>query len=232
MSDVGRLDALLAAKRELDATCSATPQAAQRLRELQAWQAARLARTYDDLRGEPRYAAAVEFFLSDLYGPHDFTRRDAQFTRAWRRLKRGLPAAALQVLGLTIELQVLSAELDQAMLSRLGGVAVSNPTYAKAYREVGRRDARQRQIDLLVEIGTELQRVVTLPVIGLMLKAAHLPAHLAGLGALQGFLERGFGAFRRMGSAQVLLEAVRSRETALMQALFAGCADPFKPATP
>ncbi len=42
------------------------------------------------------------------------------------------------------------------------------------------------------------------------------------LGALQGFLEPGFAAFRRMKAAQPLLQAIRDRETRLMDALLRG----------
>jgi hypothetical protein len=192
MPDIGHLDELFAAKRRLDADANASPETSRRLSELKSWQAARLAKTYEDLRHDPRCAAATEFFLTDLYGPQDFARRDDDFARAWDRLKRGLPGAALDVLARALELQVLSAELDQAS---------------------------RHQIELVVDIGTALGRLVAFPLLGLALRAAHVPAHLAGFGALQEFLERGFAAFRRMGDPRVLLEAIQVRETALMHAL-------------
>ena len=227
MSDIGFMDALFLTKSRLDADARATPETARRLGELRTWQAERLAATYADLRRDPGYTAAVDFFLTDLYGPQDFTRRDDDFARAWGRLKRGLPDAALEVLARALELQVLSAELDQAMLARLAAGPVTGLSYASAYRAVGRPDARQRQIDLALGIGTDLARLVTFPLIGLALRVAHAPAHLAGFGALQDFLERGYDAFRKMANAGVLLEAIRSRETALMRKLFDGNEDPF-----
>src|SRR5262245_10522753 len=130
MPDIGYLDELLATKRRLDADAGATPESSRRLGELRAWQAARLAKTYADLRREPRCTAAVDFFLSDLYGPQDFARRDNDVARAWGRLKCGLPDAALQVLSHALELQVLSAELDQAMVARLAGTPLTGLSYA------------------------------------------------------------------------------------------------------
>jgi hypothetical protein len=53
------------------------------------------------------------------------------------------------------------------------------------------------------------------------------PARLAGLGQLHDFLERGFDAFRRMGGAGEFLTTVVARETALMDAMFAGDTAPF-----
>src|SRR5581483_4794757 len=98
MPDVAYLEELFATKRRLDIETNATPDGARLLAELKAWQSTRLARTYEDLRRDPRCTAAVEFFLSDLYGPQSFTRRDADFERAWDRLKRGLPDRALEAL--------------------------------------------------------------------------------------------------------------------------------------
>lgn len=218
---------LMARKRAVAARTSADPTLARRLHELRAWQAARLSRTYADLGGEPEYAAAVQFFLSDLYGPQDLGRRDSDLERAWRHFKRALPAAALAILERAVSLDVLSAELDQAMAEVLpAGVAdpcpVTADSYAAAYRRVGRQDDRRRQIDLIIAVGEDLDRIVRRPLIGLALRAAHVPAHAAGFGALQDFLERGFAAFRRMPGAARLLAAIRERETQLMQALLDG----------
>ena len=53
------------------------------------------------------------------------------------------------------------------------------------------------------------------------------PAHMAGLGALQDFLERGFAAFRGMRGAAEFLATVESRELELVNAIFAGDNEPF-----
>jgi hypothetical protein len=217
------LEGLLARRRVLDAARAAqTPQLAERLRALQAWQTARLAATYEDLRRHPRYTEAVQFFLSDLYGAQDFTRRDHELSRAVSPLRRTLPASLLEVLARAIELDVLTVELDQGMVAHLAQGPVTDASYAAAYRAVGRAAARQRQIDLTVGIGEDLQQLVRHRWIGVALRAAHLPARAAGFGVLQQFLEHGFAAFHRMGDAQPLLQAIRERETRLMQALLQG----------
>ena len=50
---------------------------------------------------------------------------------------------------------------------------------------------------------------------------------MAGLSALQDFLERGFVAFRKMGDATEFLTTIDTRERALMEALLAGETVPF-----
>ena len=222
MRDSRGLDELLQQRLLLEAREHAMAPGDTRLQELRAWQATRLARTYDDLRRDPQYAAAIAFFLSDLYGLADHARRDQDLTRAWEPLKRTLPEPALQVLGCALELQVLTAQLDQAMAAQLGPGPLSWPTYAAAYRAVGRADARRRQIELVVMTGRELEQLVRHDWLMLALRVARKPAQLAGFGALQDFLERGFAAFRNLRDAQRLLAAIEDRETRLSAALLGG----------
>jgi hypothetical protein len=223
------LEELLARKRSLEERAAKDKALAPRMADLRSWQARRLARTYDDLRGDTRYARAMEFFLSDLYGPHDFSGRDRDLMRAWRYLKHSLPATAMEALGRAIELEILSAELDEEMVAALPPAPVTSAAYCAAYRSVGRRDARERQIELVVGVGEDLDRVVRRPWVGRALQLAHAPAHAAGFGVLQDFLERGFAAFRGMRDARPFLETIRDRETKLLEALFAGEQDPFVP---
>jgi hypothetical protein len=199
-----------------------TPDLANRLRQLRCWQAARLARTYEDLRKQPRYAAAVAFLSDDLYGPEDPTRRDIQVERAWRYFKRVLPRSTLNVMEHAMQLDLLTTELDQKMAQMLGTAVLTASTYAAAYRKVGRIRERRRQIALTIAVGEALDRVVGRYWVSAALRAAHVPAHAAGLGILQDFLERGFSAFRRMHGAKELLGAIRRRETQLLQTLMRG----------
>jgi hypothetical protein len=215
------LDRLLERKNGIAQLASAPP-VAHRLRELRAWQAARLARTYADLRRDPLAADAVRFFLSDVYGPQDPARRDQELARAWRLLKRALPPRMLQVLFLAMELDVLSAELDLAMARRMPRGPLSGKAYAETYRAVGQREARRRQIGLIVEIGAALARAVQAPIVRLALRAAHGPAHLAGFGVLQDFLERGLAAFHKLPHPAQLLAVIERRELQLMEMLLEG----------
>jgi hypothetical protein len=213
------LERLLARQRALSSRALRIPTLNERLGALRAWQVARLAHTYNDLQRDPRYAQAVEFFLSDVYGPQDFTRRNRELSRAAAALKRVLPDAFLTVLTGAVELEVLTAVLDRGIALRLAAGPVSSTSYASAYRALGRAAARRRQIELALSIGAELEHLVRHRWTAVALRAAHVPARAAGFGVLQGFLERGFSAFRRMENAQPLLQAIHERETRLMEAL-------------
>jgi hypothetical protein len=62
------------------------------LAELRRWQAARLEYSFRDFLAEPRSAPAATFFLTDVYGDRDFTRRDADIARVLPMMERLLPA--------------------------------------------------------------------------------------------------------------------------------------------
>ncbi len=69
---------------------------------LRQWQADRLARTYPNLLADSRYGPAAAFFLSDLYGPKDFSARDSEIERILPMLVKALPLSGLSTLSLAI----------------------------------------------------------------------------------------------------------------------------------
>lgn len=212
----------------LHAERAASPRVASALDRLARWQARRLKNTYADLARNPRYAGAISFFGTDLYGPGDFSRRDADLGRVAPIMGRMLPAGVVLTVAGAMELSVLSHELDRALLARLDPAEpLSVASYCAAYRAVDDCDARRRQIALIVSVGRSLDRYVQKPLLQSALVAMRRPAHLAGLGALQDFLERGFAAFRSMHGADEFLSIVLARETAVMEAILRGDPEPF-----
>jgi hypothetical protein len=202
------------------------------LLQLRAWQSARLAGTHADLLASPRYGPACRFFLNDLYGPQDFSRRDQDILRIYHSTQRWLPKVLIHPLRLVIELNDLTTALDAAMLHALvaelevtGGITADQ--YAEAYRRCDNYDERACQIDLTVTIGREIDRLTRLPFIETTLHLAHGSAHWAGWGELQDFLERGFAAFKQIGQADVFLQTVSRRERQILDQIYAGVPDPF-----
>ena len=199
---------------------------------MRVWQGRRLAQTYDDLRGDPRYAPAIAFFLNDLYGLVDSGPRDRQLARASPLLRHSLPGTARAVLERAIELDVLSAELDHAMVARISSGSLGGAGYAVAYRLVGRREARERQIELVLSVGADLDRIVRHAWIGSALYLWQAPARAIGFGVLHDFLDRGFDAFRNIADARTFLQTIREREVQLMEQLFAGGGEEVFTGTP
>jgi hypothetical protein len=191
---------------------------------LRQWQAARLARTHADLLASPRFHDAAQFFLNDLYGPEDVSSHSEAVRRIVPVMTRTLPPAALDTVADAIELDALSEEFDSAMVDALDArnAALGAASYGAAYRKVGRPAERERQIDLIDHLGRSLDGLTRHPFIGAALKVMRKPAEVAGLGALQSFLERGYAAFRKMRGGSEFVEIIVAREHALSRAVFAG----------
>lgn len=196
------------------------------------WQCARLASTYKDLAAQKRYEKAVEFFLTDLYGPLDFSQRDDDIKRVYPIMVNVLSADAIDSLAQGLELNSLSMNLDARLLEVLvnecGFDARNEPgaldyqMYAEAYRACDNYDDRVRQIGLIVQVGENLESVTRKRLILAAVKVARKPAQIAGFGELQSFIERGLAAFKAMGSANEFLSTLHSREMRLLDAIYSG----------
>ncbi|WP_100642875.1 FFLEELY motif protein [Alteromonas facilis] len=196
---------------------------------LQAWQCRRLLTTHADLRAEPTFADAMQFFVDELYGPKDFSQRDKDLTRVIPKLAAVLPEKALKALDDALRLNALSFDLDLDMVNALLSLnneetltadAITADTYAQAYRQVGRPEQRAEQIDIVEQLGLQLADVVHVRGISLLIKMARKPAEIAGVLALHEFLAQGFAAFKQLGDVRAFLDPIVSRERAIMTALF------------
>lgn len=186
------------------------------------FQHARFERTYTDLL-TGRFSKAARFFLDDLYGPHDFSERDAQFARIVPALVRLFPGEIVGTVAVLAELHALSEQLDAAMADQLSSEEVVASDYVVAWRRVGKREARSTQVDLMLTVGRALQRYTRNPVLRGSLRLMRGPAKAAGLGALQDFLESGFDTFRDLGGhAPQFLEIISERERRIIDWLFDG----------
>lgn len=213
----------------LHAERSTNPILAGTLERVADWQARRLRMTYADLAVDKRYTAAIRFFQNDLYGVADFSRRDADLARVVPMMVKVLPEGVIVTTALAMELNALSHELDRVLAARLpradGHFSVTE--YCKAYRRAGNFPMRERQIRLIGDIGAALDHYVQKPLVRTALTMMRQPARLAGMAALQDFLERGFAAFRTMHGAREFLATIHERETRIMQAIVDGSSDPF-----
>ena len=219
-------DAMRTHLQRLKALRGAGAPALARVSELKRWQTQRLDRTYADLRAQPRYRDAMAFFVADLYGPKDFSARDAAMLRILPAMVRILPARAVETAALAIEIEALSEELDHRLAAALDA-PLDEASYARAYRESSTPEERRRQIALVVDVGERLDALVRSPLVYRTLKLMRRPAKLAGLASLQDFLERGFHAFEAMDGADEFLGTIEARESAILKRLFSGEAEPF-----
>jgi hypothetical protein len=226
-----RLQRRLALHQALHDPASESRNRLPRLAELRWWQAQRLEYSFRDFLADPRSASAARFFLTDVYGDRDFSRRDADIARVLPMMERLLPASLLETVADAITLGALTHAFDLRMAEALqpDGGALDAVSYARAYRQVGHPRLRMRQIDLVRDVGHGLGAALRMPGLRTLLRLSRGPAHATGFSELQGFLERGVDAFTRLGDAGRFVDQIERGERDLARRLFAGDPDPFGP---
>ena len=225
-----RLSAMLAWNHELAGNIDAIDFPLKSFEHLQQWQQARLARTFDDLIQQQGYRDAVTFFLSELYGGLDFRQRDQDMGRVMPVMRRFLPDKVLYIMSEAFELQGMSLEFDMRMaqyMEQAGIGELDMDLYCEVYRASSDQAGRERQIILIRKLGYDLDRLVRKPLVNTLVRLLRGPAHAAGFGKLQEFLETGLGSFRALKDIRYFNETIYEREWNSMLGMFAGEEKPF-----
>lgn len=197
----------------------------QGLQAVKRLQARRFAGTYGDLLATKAFAAPTHFFLHELYSERDFSDRDQQFARIAGALQTFFSG---KVLATAIALAELHAETEALDLAMARAWCSANgediPRYIQAWRSVGTLAARMAQLQAVLDIGVQLDRLTRTPGLRMTLRMMRGPAKLAGLASLQAFLEVGFDTFANMGGrgtqAREFLHTIDQRETEWIDTLF------------
>ena len=84
-------------------------------------------------------------------------------------------------------------------------------TYCNACRRASTFEKCIELVQLAVDLGAALKGLVRVPLIGMLLRTMKVPAHAAGFGALQEFLETGYVTFRRIEDIDRFLELLDER---------------------
>lgn len=194
-------------------------------------QCVRFKRAYADVLTHPDWTAPAQFFLTELYGDKDFSRRDAQFGRIAPAMQRLFPQSVVDVATALTQLHALSEQLDYAMAVSVLKTSINGVSdvqvrdgYVAAWRDVGQRSARLDQLALVQRLGLELSRLTRMRGLRTMLRMMRGPAHAAGLRHLQDFLELGFDTFQVLQSSssgsEPFLALINERETDWIARLF------------
>lgn len=219
-SDLIRTHLARVAQLRQQAQTSGLQSAVFRVKQLQA---DRFRATYADFLQHPRYAPATRFFLDELYGVRDFAQRDAQFSRIAGALERLFPQAVAQLAVDLAETHALTEVLDQQLAEHwleLDNAMTPASRYVQSWRLTGARGSRERQLSVIQHMGLELQRLTRMTSLKLGLRMMRQPARMAGLDALQHFLENGFEAFSNLGDARTFLRVIAERESRWVAAFF------------
>lgn len=188
--------------------------------------AEQMAEVYKDLMQIPRYRAAVEFLLNDLYASPTLIERLLELKRAKSAMSRVLPEAMMMTVAKALEFALLSLNADLKLARYLKeqsntGHMVSLEQYEMAVKAAASQEEMKQQLDLVLEVGREIESVVHKPFVSTALRMCRRPAKLMGLSELQDFLERGCHAFKTMRGSSDFFEMFYQRENEHIAKFFA-----------
>ena len=179
------------------------------------WQVAYTLPFYSEFEEDPSTAAAIEFVISDLIGT-SISDRDADLARVLPVMNRLLSEKALEALAAALELnaRALAINLETCrtlFLNTDTSAGFSEREYRDAFRHTTTLDECRKLIDLMSVAGHSLKRLVRSSVPGVTLRAMHLPAHAAGFGAMQDFLEKGYTTFHEIDNVDYFVDRFAAR---------------------
>ncbi|MES2192675.1 MAG: hypothetical protein V4454_21350 [Pseudomonadota bacterium] len=194
--------------------------------DIKRFQARRFRATYADMLTNARYKTAAAFFLQELYSDKDYAERDQQFARIANTIAKLFPQAVVNTAAALAEVHALTEKLDDLMARQwLESLSTrpdldENARYIDCWRKVDDANARQQQLEVVLLLGKELNRLTRKPGLRTLLRMMRHPAAAAGLSSLQAFLEAGFDAFAGMRGAEDFLKLIEQRETEWIATLF------------
>jgi hypothetical protein len=188
------------------------------------WQLDYMLPFFSDLLEPEGYAEAVDFIVSDLAGV-GISDRDRDIERATPVIIRSLPAHPLATAAAAVELNARVLEINLGICRELlidGELppAIAEGDYFVACRAVTSHDECMELVRLAVELGETLRKLVRVPLIGGLLRTMRAPAHAAGFGALQEFLETGYLTFRRISDIELFLRLLHERMDQVFERIY------------
>ena len=188
------------------------------------WQMTYLLTFFTDLHDRPGYGNAIDFTVSDLAGV-SVAHRDRDLERASPVITRMLPTRALETIAVAAKLNARVLEINLGVLECLQDdgqlpAEISTRAYCAAFRESSRFDECMELVHLAVSLGGALKTLVKVPLLGTLLHAMRGPAHAAGFGALQEFLEDGYSTFREIPDIDHFLGEIEARMTDYFETIF------------
>lgn len=203
----------------------------EKLYRLQKWQAERMKKTHEQLLDDEKYRDATLFFLEDIYGGIDLSDLANEAERAMNKALKILPEKVMATSAHALELNALSAELDEllalALFYEMEKEEFSMEDYTQAFRMSAAKELRDRQTLLARELAVGLDKYVRSRVIYATFKMVRRPAHKAGIGNLYNFMGKGFEVMRPMGSASLVVHAILEKEEEAIERIYQGEASPY-----
>lgn len=202
-----------------------------RLQRLQDWQGERLKHTHRHLLQEPATAEGIRFLLEEVYGGRELLPVAREIRRALPKAMKLLPDKVMATSASALEAAIITQELDEQVTDWLGSALdqpLTEQIYLEGFRQQSHHPARQRQLQLVAELGHRLDRYIRSRMIQTTFRMVRKPAHAAGFANLYDFMDRSFRVMKPVPSVGLLLEQLAAREETIMQKVYDHHPAPFE----
>ena len=188
------------------------------------WQLEYLLPFFSDLHAQEGYADAIEFTMSDLAGI-GISSRDRDLERASPAITTMLPLRALETIATAAEMnaRILDVNIGICRCLLVGNelpARITEYNYCIACREASSLEECVELVHLVTDLGRTLKSLIDVPLIGVTLRAMRMPAHAAGFGALQEFLENGYRTFKQIPDIEHFLSEIEVRMTEVFERIY------------
>lgn len=204
---------------------------AQQVKQLQAWQVARLKETHKICLADPFQQQAAEFVLLDAYERLDVATMAPQLNKIVPYAQKLFPRSLLRVADLALALNALTAQLDQWLAEVLFEhrqlKRLTETDYIAAFIAVDGVHYRKQQLGLILELMQVLHRQAHNKMVLMSFKLAKIPAYSSGLQPLYDFMARGLSVMHAASNLDHLLKQIVEIEMALNEAIASGHLTPF-----
>jgi hypothetical protein len=196
------------------------------------WQLDYLLPFFGDLYAQEGYSEALDFTMSDLAGI-GISNRDRDLERVAPAITTLLPLGALATIAAAAEMNARVLEINIAICRCLRvndglPARITEHDYCVACREASSLEECVTLVHLITGLGETLSSLIEIPVIGLTLRAMRAPAHAAGFGALQKFLETGYSTFRQIPDIEHFLHEIETRMTEIFERIYTAPLDQLR----
>lgn len=214
------------------------PQLAARLSAIQNWQKKRMHHLHAELFAVPEHHLMAAYFFNQLYGGPNFgvlADQCERLVKAAKVFEGIIPASALNTALKSTELAVLAIELDlelaehmeRDLLDDQQNPAINDAYVIELYRSVNQSEGRYLQLELLDQLGHNLDKYIRSKVIYRIFKLSKGLLIRYGLDAMYKFNEEGFAAMKPMLSTKVFISEFTKGERDVIAWIYAGNNDPF-----
>ncbi len=206
---------------------------ARQVAQVRTWQEARIRKTYHALLLDPQLQLAAQFVLEEAYTAVDYVGLIDEVERMIPYALKLFPAPLLETVCLVLELNAVTAELDEklawAIFQDIKATEVDEVNYLQAFAKVNGCQLRSKQLKIIDKLGIGIDQYLQSQWLCIAFKLAKMPAKAAGLGTLVDLIGKGFIAINALDMpASVFIGAIVQQEIEINDNIHAGMHNPFQ----